>query len=444
MSEQALLADDGAAPPRRASCSTSVLLLCLLTEATALMYSGIVFGWAPMVLTLKREGLFADSCGDAGGSDASGSSGGGDGGCFAQTTKLTQIYSVGTVVYGASGVIQGALIDRFGPRFGVFAAGTLTIAGLYLFGCFVHEGEPSPIMFAGAGDSEAVPMAGFVCLSLGGMAFFLTSFKMVVLLPPQRQGLAAAGLTTLGDASCAVFLLANILNAAKLPLWKISLGYMIITAVITLALLALWSANMRTFEQLMSGTAKPQPEPEPEPEPGRKRAVSTLSVINDAAKGAGMLAMARSVTSAEQSRVVVDSVLGAAWQAHLKRKYGARLVGTRPSFHPAQPSSDGRVARARSPAGEAAGGPSASALLLGREAAACGADVSGLAAPLDRVPLHPPLLNGVLHAGHPLPRAARRLPRLAAVLRLQHRDAAVVSQPALRDRTAWLLVCAGD
>ena len=37
--------------------------------------------------------------------------------------------------------------------------------------------------------------AGFILLALGGMSFFLTSFKMVPLLPPQRQGLAAAGRT---------------------------------------------------------------------------------------------------------------------------------------------------------------------------------------------------------------------------------------------------------
>ena len=197
-----------------------------------------------MAATLKREGLFADGCSSTGGSlsdstSASGSVHPAADDCASQTAALTQIYSVGTVVFGASGVLQGALIDRFGPRFGVANAGLCSFLGFYCFGCYVHDGALSPLMFSGA--PKFLPMVGYILLALGGMAFFLTSFKMVLLLPPHRQGkqtstvtavtfsdvdvrgraggggatthtethtlatfvgLAAAGLTTLGDASC--------------------------------------------------------------------------------------------------------------------------------------------------------------------------------------------------------------------------------------------------
>ena len=72
----------------------------------------------------------------------------------------------------------------------------------------------------------ATPLLGFVLLALGNMSFFLTAFKMTVLLPAAHKNSAAALLSTLGDASCVVFLGFNAVSEAwGLALWQISLGY---------------------------------------------------------------------------------------------------------------------------------------------------------------------------------------------------------------------------
>ena len=40
----------------------SKLALVILTELSSILYSGTVFGWAPILLVLRDEGLFADVC----------------------------------------------------------------------------------------------------------------------------------------------------------------------------------------------------------------------------------------------------------------------------------------------------------------------------------------------------------------------------------------------
>jgi hypothetical protein len=355
-----------APPPRRAQCGTSLVLLCVLTEMTALMYSGIVFGWAPMVLTLKREGLFADGCaGSSGGSE----SGGGDApgsDCPSQTAKLTQIYSIGTVVYGASGVVQGALIDRFGPRFGIGWAGLSTIAGLYLFGCFVHDGELSPLMVHGVAptDSTVVPLVGFVLLALGGMSFFLTSFKMVPLLPAERQGLAAAGLTTLGDASCSVFLIFNLLSSSfGLPLWSISAAYMAITLAMTLALLVLWSVNMSAFERQMSGDDSSSSSSSINADAGldshAELAAQSDGSGGEVADSLGTVSMVRAITAptVQAAQTFKSTAMGVAWELHLQRKYGRKFLANIPSRRSLQQgdsstSDSGSAAAGRPPLSE--------------------------------------------------------------------------------------------
>ena len=62
--------------------------------------------------------------------------------------------------------------------------------------------------------------------------------------------LCAIVVTTLGDASCSIFLLFNVLSGSfGLPLWVISGGYICITAAMTVALLICWSMNMEAFDR---------------------------------------------------------------------------------------------------------------------------------------------------------------------------------------------------
>jgi hypothetical protein len=71
------------------------IALVALTELSSLLYSGTVFGWAPILLVLRDEGLFSNRCGP------------GDEWCDGQKEALGMIFTFAAVVYSACGVGVG-------------------------------------------------------------------------------------------------------------------------------------------------------------------------------------------------------------------------------------------------------------------------------------------------------------------------------------------------
>jgi hypothetical protein len=77
--------------------------LVALTELSSLMYAGTVFGWAPILLVLRSEGLFSNRCGPEDGDW-----------CAGQKEALGMIFTMAAVVYSACGVGVGWYV-RFAP-----------------------------------------------------------------------------------------------------------------------------------------------------------------------------------------------------------------------------------------------------------------------------------------------------------------------------------------
>ena len=140
-------------------------LLYAITVSTSLLFSGIVFGWAPMLIILTDEKMFNSLCDS-------------DGACDKQSTALSQIYSVSAVSYCFSGLPLGMLLDKFGKQFMCVLSFLLTALGFFLFGC-----ANGPLSI-GQADSQAVITIGYVLIGLGGMSYLLLAFKMPAKLPP--------------------------------------------------------------------------------------------------------------------------------------------------------------------------------------------------------------------------------------------------------------------
>ena len=87
-----------------ASSSSQKFALVVLTELSSLLYAGTVFGWAPMLLALKHEGLYRELCPPDG-----------DDWCTERKERLGLIFSGAAVLYSASGVAVGSFLDAFGP-----------------------------------------------------------------------------------------------------------------------------------------------------------------------------------------------------------------------------------------------------------------------------------------------------------------------------------------
>jgi LAT3 family solute carrier family 43 protein 3 len=204
--------------------------LVILTELSSLFYSGTVFGWAPMLLVLQREGLFSELCDE---SSPSPSEGGGW--CDAQKEQLGLIFTWAAVVYSASGIVVGAFLDAAGPAWGVVAACATSVVGSYLFAC------------SWAWASGWVVILGYSLIGVGGMCFFQCAFKAQYAFPRpngggfEKQTLIIAIATTFGDASVCMWLLFEWLYSnVGLSLDAIFKGYILFTVVLSAILGALW------------------------------------------------------------------------------------------------------------------------------------------------------------------------------------------------------------
>ncbi|KAH8062916.1 hypothetical protein JL720_13166 [Aureococcus anophagefferens] len=79
--------------------------------------SGVAFGWAALVVMLKREGAFEELCDRSADDD--------DGACAAQEVALSRVFSIGILCLFASRLPIGVAVDRLGSR---DDAGTCAVA----------------------------------------------------------------------------------------------------------------------------------------------------------------------------------------------------------------------------------------------------------------------------------------------------------------------------
>lgn len=114
-----------------------LLLVCGFFQS--FLCSGILYGWPGLVLILKTDGLYADSCADT--TDAGSAAGAAalDAGvtaavCEEQQTALNTLFTISQGVLTGAMMANGAMVDRFGPRLVSCYGTALVLAGLLLFG----------------------------------------------------------------------------------------------------------------------------------------------------------------------------------------------------------------------------------------------------------------------------------------------------------------------
>jgi LAT3 family solute carrier family 43 protein 3 len=84
-----------------------------------LLCSGVVFGWANMVLILKEEEYFKDLCAEESNANSSLPEKSNDDSekCGKQDERLALIFTLSVFAFNVAGFIGGALLDKFGTRF---------------------------------------------------------------------------------------------------------------------------------------------------------------------------------------------------------------------------------------------------------------------------------------------------------------------------------------
>ena len=205
-----------------------------------LLFSGIIFGWAPLNAMLIEEGFYAERCPTPGVL------------CDAQKAALNQAFTYAASAVSVSALPAGWLLDACGPLVGSILAGVLCVTGLAGIAISVQ-------VAAAAAVTEAILEAALVCVAVGGYLTMCSGFSMPFLFP-QQATLFMTLTNCLFDASCIIFSGAQLLYAhAGVSFFALFTAYSVLAAVIYTLLFVAWALN----RDKLKATRSPQPVDEP-------------------------------------------------------------------------------------------------------------------------------------------------------------------------------------
>ena len=138
------------------------------------MATGILYGWPGLVLILKADGMYAPLCEGSEGFNHTES----ERGCPAQTAALTDLFNVAQATLTGAMVVNGNLLDRFGPRCVSCLGSSLCALGALLFALLP---PPQP------DDAFDMAYVSLCIMAVGGSGVHLSWFHLSNLFPKNRQ-----------------------------------------------------------------------------------------------------------------------------------------------------------------------------------------------------------------------------------------------------------------
>lgn len=196
------------------------LALVLVVLASDLLLTGLVFGWAPLLLLLQEEGQYGELCEPE------------ESSCVAQENKLNLMFAVASVAMNAGALPIGIFLDYLGPRVATACAALVEITGIVLLAL---------------ADSQTfdVFVPAYLLIAFGGCITMMSSFPASFLIMQYQTAILAA-ISCLFDGSSVVFLvLYTIDERFGATRQQLFLGLAVVAAVIYLLLLVLWGINER-------------------------------------------------------------------------------------------------------------------------------------------------------------------------------------------------------
>lgn len=196
------------------------LALVLVVLASDLLLTGLVFGWAPLLLLLQEEQQYVELCEDD------------ESSCVAQENKLNLMFAVASVAMNAGALPIGVFLDYLGPRVATAAAALVEISGIVLLAL---------------ADSQTfdVFVPAYLLIAFGGCITMMASFPASFLIMQYQTAILAA-ISCLFDGSSVVFLvLYTIHERFGATRQQLFLGLAVVAAVIYTLLIVLWGVNER-------------------------------------------------------------------------------------------------------------------------------------------------------------------------------------------------------
>ena len=144
------------------------------------LVGGITFGFSGMLLILRKEGTYSESC-------ACGSF------CAKEKENLAFISTFGFAVAIGSRLFIGLFLDSQGPKTTALVCSTVSLAGAILLAVTPNE------------NLSDTCFPDWMLLSLGGSGLHLSGFHFTNLFKGDGKKAASAGISAAFGASSAVF-----------------------------------------------------------------------------------------------------------------------------------------------------------------------------------------------------------------------------------------------
>ncbi|GLD93924.1 hypothetical protein PINS_up002529 [Pythium insidiosum] len=192
----------------------ALVLTVLLSD---LLFTGLIFGWAPLLLMLQEEQQYAELC------DSSVP-------CVEQENRLNLIFAAASVAANIGALPFGVFLDYCGPKVAIVLAASMEISGLVL-------------MALADSQSFDVFVLAYVLLAFGGSLTMMSSFPSSFLIMEYQTAILAA-ISCLFDGSSVVFLvLYSLRSTFGFARRELFLGLCFISIFVFAALLVLWHMN---------------------------------------------------------------------------------------------------------------------------------------------------------------------------------------------------------
>eukprot|EP00005_Dracoamoeba_jomungandri_P006455 CAMPEP_0174261660 /NCGR_PEP_ID=MMETSP0439-20130205/11739_1 /TAXON_ID=0 /ORGANISM="Stereomyxa ramosa, Strain Chinc5" /LENGTH=352 /DNA_ID=CAMNT_0015346173 /DNA_START=26 /DNA_END=1081 /DNA_ORIENTATION=- len=193
------------------------LLLVIIATLASFLLSGVIFGWAPLLITLQKEGIYEFLCEPHEELP-----------CDAQNTRLNLIFVVASTSFSCCVLPLGYFMDVFGPRVSMFLGSLLYLTG--------------SILFALSSNTFDAFIPAFALLGIGGPPIVF-SFIHLSNLFPRKAGTIITLLNVALDASSLIFLLFQVAtdNSSKSRLWFFAV-YAVIPVLLILSF-PIWPAK---------------------------------------------------------------------------------------------------------------------------------------------------------------------------------------------------------
>lgn len=181
------------------------------------LFSGTIFGWAPLQLLLEDEGIYGDMCSATEAST-----------CESRADRFLFLYSLGSTAAVLSASPSGFLIDRLGPAPCCVLSAVLETGGILLLGLSNDKGF----------DAFGV---GCVMVGAGGTLILINAMTSVFIVPMSYMPLVSTWFNILFDASSVTFLaLYQFYKRVGLSRDIVFCSYAVLCAILHVALFVAW------------------------------------------------------------------------------------------------------------------------------------------------------------------------------------------------------------